>query len=62
MKRDLFFSYPCTVLVRLGAFWGAFPLEKCPSTLLPTGIYVYLWLASQAHVASQEIAGCQARE
>lgn len=61
MKRDLFSSYPCTVLVRLGASWGAFSLQKSPSTLLPAALsYPYLWLASQARVASQEIAGCQA--
>lgn len=62
MKKDLFSSNPCTVLVRLDAFWGAFSLQKCPSTLLPTAIsYPYLWLASQARVASQEIAGVQAK-
>lgn len=43
-------------------FGGAFSLQKCPSTLLPTAIsYPYLWLASQARVASQEIADCYAK-
>lgn len=61
MEKDLFSPYPCTVLVRLGAFWGAFCFQKYPSTLIPAAIsHPFLWLPSQARVASQEIAACQA--
>lgn len=59
IKKDLFSSYPGTMLTELGAFWDAFSLQKCSAILLSTAMYfnlICLWPAGHT-LRQQEIAG-----